>query len=276
MNVRSFLLLLLLGWPALLAAQPFDHSGWDRLLQQRVNALGELDYAALAASPAPLEAYLAALAAASPDSVPRQFPTRDHQLAYWINAYNAFTVKGVLNRYPLDSVRRAGGFFRERSYIAGGAKVSLDDIEHRILRERHQEPRIHFAIVCASVSCPALSNRAVRAEDLDSRLNNLAREFVNQERNVYIDTDRGEVTLSKIFDWFNADFEAATGLKGAAATLAYIQPYAEQALAAALSRASDPKVRYFSYDWSLNRPGSRAASSNRFESKLAAESGVMP
>ena len=272
MRILAGLLLL----TSLAAAQPFDHSGWDAILQARVNALGEVDYAGLKRSAAPLERYLAALGAASPQSAPAQFPTLEHEVAYWINAYNACTTQGVLQNYPLESIRKVNKFFDKRIYRAGGRDVSLDDIEHEILRGHYKEPRIHFAIVCASVSCPALSNRAVTGEDLDKQLEGLARKFVNQRRNVDVDSAQNTVTLSKIFDWFEEDFETATGLKGPAAVVAFVRPYASKTLAQALSRLTATKTRYFPYDWSLNQPGSRAASPNHFEVELSSESGAKP
>lgn len=274
-NVKTFALCLLL-WTPLLTAEPFDHAVWDTVLQARVNELGEVDYKALQASPQELNRYLELLAASSPDSAPDRFPGRDHEVAYWINAYNAFTIQGALDHYPLESIRKVNKFFNKRVYVAGRTEVSLDDIEHEILRGKYKEPRIHFAIVCASVSCPALWNRAVTGENLDKQLDALARTFVNQRRNLDVDVDRNEATLSKIFDWFQGDFELATGVKGPAAVLSFVRPYADSGLAKSLAELKSPKVRYFPYDWSLNRPGSRKASPNRLEVSFSAESGAQP
>lgn len=270
-RVRGAFFLLLAS--SLSAAEPFSHHTWDEVLQTHVNGIGEVDYEALQASPAGLERYLEALAAASPESDPQRFPSRRHELAYWINAYNAFTVKAVLDRYPVESVRKVSRFFERRDFVAGGRRLSLDDIEHDILRGRYKEPRIHFAIVCASVSCPALSDRAFMAGGLEEQLDAAARLFVNQRRNLNIDDSGSEISLSKIFDWFEDDFEAATGRKGPDAVLAFVQPYAAESLSQRLAGLASPRVRYFSYDWSLNRPGSRAASSNHFEVELSAETG---
>jgi hypothetical protein len=265
-----------LFFASLAPAEPFDHSEWNAILRTRVNDIGEVDYAGLKASPEPLKRYIAALAAASPDSAPKQFPERSHALAYWINAYNAFTIQGALDSYPLESIRKVDKFFGKRAHRAGGQDLSLDDIEHEILRGKYREPRIHFAIVCASVSCPALWDRAFDGEKLDKQLDARAREFVNQRRNLDADVDRKTITLSKIFDWFEEDFEAATGLKGPTAVLAFVRPYAAEPLLDALSRLTAARTRYFPYDWRLNQTGSRAASSNHFEVELSSESSAKP
>jgi len=136
----------------------FDHHLFTNVLRQFVGEQGRVDYAQLKANPNTLNAYLAQLAEVSPESQPELFPTRADQLAYWINAYNAFVLKGVLDKYPITTVWQAdvGLFFKRRRFVAGGKRYSLDDIEHRILRARFGESRIHFAINCASASCPVL------------------------------------------------------------------------------------------------------------------------
>ena len=136
----------------------FDHAPWDRVLKTYVTEKGRVDYAALKANPGDLNQYVKQIAERSPVSDPDGFPTRDSQLAYWINAYNALVMKAVVDNWPTKSVRNLGklySFFWGRKFIAGGKEYTLDNIED-ILRKKLAEPRIHFAIVCASNSCPRL------------------------------------------------------------------------------------------------------------------------
>jgi hypothetical protein len=234
-------------WVALLmflpaAAAEFDHSAWDRVLSRAVNDRGEVDYLSIARDRRDLDRYLDALRAASPDSLPALFPSRNHAMAYWINAYNAFVTAGVARRFPLASVRDAGRFFKLKEYNAGGRAVSLDDIEHGILRARFKDSRIHFAIVCASLGCPWLARDPYTGPDLDSQLDRATRAFLDDPRNLAIDPARNQITLSKIFEWYAGDFG------GPAAVLDFIRRYRD---------IGRPRVRYRPYDWRLNAPGSR-------------------
>lgn len=253
------------GW----AAEPgFDHSAWDRLLKKRVNAIGEVDYAAIAKDRADLDHYTARLAEASPKSQPRLFSNRRHELAYWMNAYNALTTKGVVDGWPVKSVRDLGllwGFFRKNQFSVGGQTVSLNYIEHDVIRPRYQDPRIHFAIVCASLSCPRLDREAFRAETLDAHLDRLTREFFAERRNLYIDAAKNEVWLSKLLDWYGKDFET-----DGRTVLDYVKTLAPEAARRRLDTMKSPRVRFFSYDWSINDPGSRAKAQSPFEQELAA------
>lgn len=258
------------------SASGADHSAWQKLLTAHVNDLGEVDYAAIKASPAALETYLRLLGEASPENRPDRFPSRKHELAYWLNAYNAFTIKGVVDGYPTQSIRDLGflfGFFRKKVYAAGGRMMSLDHIEHQVIRKRYADPRIHFAIVCASISCPRLDREAFLGETLDDHLDRLTRRFVAERRNVTLSDVSNEVRLSKIFDWFEEDFAAAAQGRGKQAVLSFIRNYADRRTRESLDRIAGPKVRYHNYDWSLNAPGSRAKAKNPLERELASSSG---
>lgn len=240
-------------------AQTFDHSAWDAVLKQHVNDAGFVDYAALKANPAELNRYVAQIAARSPASHPRDFPSRDAQMAYWINAYNALTIHGVVNAWPVKSVRDLGflfSFFRRKQFTVGGREMSLDNIEHDTLRPVFRDPRIHFAVNCASVSCPRLQREAYTEENLDRLLDEAAHSFVNERRNFQIDAARNRVTVAKIFDWFGGDFRdyaREKKLSGAGhPILDYIRPYLNDANRAALARLRSPRVAYFDYDWSVN------------------------
>ncbi|MBM3796637.1 MAG: DUF547 domain-containing protein [Acidobacteria bacterium] len=240
------------------ATAGFDHAPWDALLKRHVNALGEVDYGALKCARAPLDVYVAALAAQSPDSHPAAFPSRADQLAYWINAYNALTIKGVVDAYPTRSVRNLGmafGFFRRKDYTLGGRRLSLQDLENTIIRGCFGEPRIHFAIVCASVSCPLLLRDAYTGANLETLLDRATRISMMQARTVTIDKAARRVTLTTLFNWYAKDFG------GAAAVLPFVRRHLtpeRQRELDALGASS--KVKYFEYDWAINEPGARAKS----------------
>lgn len=253
---------LALALNAKVVVPSFDHSGWDHLLKQHVDQAGEVDYASIRASRDELDAYIGQLAQASPDSRPELFPSKEHALAYWLNAYNAFTVKGVVDQYPARSVRDLGVLrdsFRNQEHIAGGKAVTLNHIEHVILRKRFQDPRIHFAIGYAAASSPSLARDAYAAVTLDAQLDRVTSEFVNGKLGMRIDSARNEIRLSKIFDWYRQDFEIAVRGRGGRALLSYVQSYAGATTQRALEQLANPKVRFQEYDWALNDSGSLAA-----------------
>ncbi|TME76195.1 MAG: DUF547 domain-containing protein [Chloroflexi bacterium] len=144
--------------PMGLTPEAFSYDSWDALLREVVTPDGRVDYPRLAERRDVLGRFIAELRAASPESDPGRFPTPESRLAYWLNAYNAFTLDAIIAEYPIRSVwkTRDGQFFQRRRHLAGGRAVSLDDIEHEILRGTFGEPRIHFAINCGSNGCPPL------------------------------------------------------------------------------------------------------------------------
>lgn len=197
------------------AAAAFDHAhpSWDTLLKRHVVLLdggkaSQLRYADMARERTGLRAYLQTLS----DVGEREFEawSRAEQMAFLINAYNAFTVEKILTRYPgigsiWDFGKVFGNPFRERFFVLLGQPRSLDDLEHGILRKIYREPRIHFAVNCASIGCPMLREEAYRAVDLERQLEEQARRFLSdRSRNRYRD---GRLEVSRIFDWFKEDFE---------------------------------------------------------------------
>ena len=225
-----------------------DHAAWTTILGRFVRA-GEVAYGQLAREGSPLfTAYLNGLSSACADDYARW--SRAERLAFWINAYNAFTVKLVLKHYPIASIRKIGWLpgaaFRERFIpmpdLKGGT-VSLDDIENGTLRADFREPRIHFALVCASRSCPMLRGEAYRAADLDRQLDDQARVFLADSTKNRFDPTANTLYLSSIFKWFRADFEVAAG-----SLPAFVGHYLND------PRATAPGVRieFLDYDWSLN------------------------
>jgi hypothetical protein len=229
-----------------------QHAAWNAILARHVRE-GVVNYAGLKRSAGPaLDGYLRSL-----ESVCRGHYdtwTREQKLAFWINAYNAYTVKLILNHYPLKSIRSIGllpgAAFRERFIplrSLRGKVLSLNDIEHDILRKEFREPRIHFAINCASKSCPDLSSEVYRATTLDSQLTRAARRFVSDTSKNRFDPASRTLRLSSIFDWFREDFERSSQ------TLpAFVARYAEPATATALSSGGNVRVEFLDYDWSLN------------------------
>lgn len=256
--MRSLITILAAGLLATLpvAAESFDHSGFDSVLSTYVNALGQVDYASLKANRSGLDAYVAALGETSPKSHPKRFPTREDKLAYWINAYNALVLRGVIDAYPVKSVKDIKyfmGFFNRTWSTVGGESYTLNNIEHDVLRAEFKEPRIHAAINCASVGCPRLEPTAFFADGIDDQLEAVMRKFLNESRNVTIEASRKRVTLSKILDWFGSDFtnwyESKLNVDDAR-ILDYVSLYVEGERAAGFDRTWE--VRFHDYDWSLN------------------------
>ena len=238
----------------------FRHDLLDSVLTQRVDAVGGVDYAGLALRRDGLDRYVTALASCSPRNCPDRFPTDGDRLAYWINAYNAFVLLGVLDALPIASVADVegglDGFFRQRRFIAGGDSLSLDDIENRIIRPEFRDPRIHFAVNCGAASCPALDRRAYRAADLDAHLERQARRFAADP--VHVNWEEGHLRLSRIMDWYGEDFvkwfpSDSRPTPDRAPTLAdYVRLYAPAALALRLSAGADVSILFNEYDWALN------------------------
>ena len=251
----------------------FSHDAFDGVLGRFVDDRGRVDYAALARDRGDLDAYHARIAAVSPDTHAALFPTADDRLAYWINAYNASAIVTVLHHYPIESVKdvrsgalfflpRLAGFFFLQRIELGGSKTNLYDLENRLVRKRFDDPRVHFALNCASISCPRLPRHAFRGDALDAQLEAETRLFVSEARNVRIDPDAGVITLSSIFDWYEGDFTdwmEAHRPDAEPTLVAWITPYLTPAQAAALARCGECEVAFAPYDWGLNdqrAPGS--------------------
>lgn len=224
-------------WNAFLAKYLAD--GADGVTRIAYGAVSEADEAGL-------DDYIAALEATDPAAL-----SSDAQLSYWINLYNAVTIALVLDHYPLSSIRKikSGPFdfdgpWDDKLVTVTGEELSLNDIEHGIIRAVFDEPRIHYAVNCASIGCPNLRREAFTAATLNAALSEQARLYVNHPRGVYVD-DKGRVTASKIYTWFREDFGESE-----AETLDHIRSFAEPDLLEALAGADD--IRRYEYDWSLN------------------------
>jgi len=250
----------------------FSHEDFDRVLHRFVDDQGRVDYTALKNDPHDLERYYLLLSAYSPDSHPLLFPTESSKLVYWLNAYNATVIKTVLTYYPLSSVGDIGpplllfflpqqsGFFLFQRVTFGGKTTNLYFLEHRVIRKRFADPRVHFALNCASRGCPHLPRQAFTAERLDEQLDHEARKFLAEERNFTIKHQEKTVSLSSIFDWYESDFLSwyQDKFPGQEATLLnYVALYASAEKAGELQRAASYEVRFIPYDWRLNDQNGR-------------------
>ena len=241
------LLLITHGHQQAAQAAEFDHSKFDQILKAYVDTEGRVDYNGIAADNTFRE-YMGSLENAKADAL-----SRDGQLAFWINAYNAVTIDKVIKWKPKKSVRETfvpgvwtgTKFFTSRQHTVAGQRLSQDDIEHEILRKRFQDPRIHFAIVCASSGCPLLPKFAYTAENVQMKLEDETRKYLNSERGLRIDYVENTIQLSKLFDWFAGDFNSKSG-----SVIDFIKPYLDEKAMAFLDRM--PKMSYIHYDWALN------------------------
>ncbi|MCB0771252.1 MAG: DUF547 domain-containing protein [Flavobacteriales bacterium] len=211
----------------------FDHSVWSNLLQDHVNNKGEVDYTAMGKDPR-LGRYLGELSKAEPN----ERWSMNERKAFWINAYNAFTIRLILDHPGVQSIKDIDSPWKTKFFTIGGRTMDLDHVEHTELRKNINDPRIHFGIVCASFSCPRLWNHAYTAQDIDKQLDDAARRFINDPLRNELGPER--VRLSRIFDWFKSDFTEHGTL------VEYIKRYAT------IPVSHVATVEYLEYDWRLN------------------------
>lgn len=228
-----------------------DHGIWQDLVSRYVDEQGLVAYASWQADLPDrrrLDAYLGTLSAADP----QRDAAHEARLAFWINAYNATTVRGILREYPTKSIRNhtaklfGYNIWHDLLLRVGGKEYSLDQIEHDILRKLG-EPRIHFAIVCASKGCPRLLDEAYTAEQLEKQLDRNATYFFAQPTNFRYDVGRGRMHLSPILDWFANDFGDSKSSR-----LRTISRYLPTNQARSAACDATPSLAYLSYDWNLN------------------------
>lgn len=210
-----------------------DHQKWNALLQKHVSVNGNVDYKGFKEDIKLLQTYLDELSV----NVPQKSWTKNAILAYWINAYNAFTVKLILDNYPVKSIKDIKDPWGKKFFALGNKKYSLEEIEHDILRKMN-EPRIHFAINCASFSCPKLANYAYTENKLETQLETASKTFVNDRTKNIITNEK--VEISKIFDWFSGDFKTNGTL------IDFLNKYS------IVKIKSSSKIKYKEYNWSLN------------------------
>lgn len=233
------LLLVALLSPALRA---FDHSAFDSVLKQHVDAKGQVSYAALKSNRSSLDAYLTKTAAVAES----EFKSwgRDEQLAFLINVYNAETLQLIIDNYPTESIKKLGGLFgspwKKKVVNLFGEETTLDHVEHGIIRVDYaDEPRIHFALVCAAKGCPPLRAEAFAAARLEAQLANQTKTFLTDTPKNRIEGDT--LFLSPIFDWYGDDFT-----KGGESLNDYVDSFMK-------GSAAGKSIKFTDYDWSLNQ-----------------------
>jgi hypothetical protein len=239
-------------------ADLFSYDSFAALLESAVDDDGLVDYVLLKKRSGELDAFAEQLAQLKP-AIYKEWNKRA-QLAFWINAYNALTLKLIVDRYPVKSIRDIPGAWEKVIFTVAGEKLTLDTIEHSIIREQFNEPRIHVALVCAAVSCPPLRREPFVAEKLEEQLADQSRRFLESGAGMRIDNEKGVISLSAIFDWFGEDFKKGDRDDGSFEGYNDI----ESALLHFIGRNVDDtirkllptrvwKIKYHDYDWSLNR-----------------------
>ena len=228
-------------------AATFDHSKFDLVLKQYVDDRGLVDYNGIAQDRRFSE-YMKSLELAEVEEL-----SRDGQLAFWINAYNAVTIDKVIKKKPKESVREtfvpgvwiSTKFFSTREHTVANRRLSQDDIENDILRKRFKDPKIHFTIICASMSCPKLPRVAYTEENVQPRLEEETRKYLHSERGIRIDREANTLYLSRIFEWFEEDFIEKSG-----SVANFIRPYLGKEVLSFLDQK--PTMKFLEYNWALN------------------------
>ncbi|KXJ59284.1 MAG: hypothetical protein AXW12_04235 [Thalassospira sp. Nap_22] len=247
-------------WPDWQAHDPqssveIDHGDWqavlDRYVTQHEPGVTSFDYGAASrdGGTGMVAGYVDAMTKVNVDAL-----NRDQQFAYWVNLYNALTVKVVLDHYPVDSIRDidispglfSSGPWGKKLITVEGRTLSLDDIEHRILRPIWRDARIHYVVNCASIGCPALAPEAFDADKLEAQLDQAARDFINHPRAVRFDADGGLV-LSSLYDWYRDDFG-----KSDAEFIAHLRKFAGPEMTKTLGDITELDIAGYEYDWALN------------------------
>jgi hypothetical protein len=244
--MKIWLLMVFILTRGIVGAQDkISHLEFDALLRKYVSTSGKVNYKALRKDSVLLNRYLSKLSETPPDE---RTWTQSEQIAFWINAYNAFTIKLILKYYPIKSIKDIGSSIQipfvntpwDIKFIQiGGEKMDLNNIEHGILRKKFNDPRVHMALVCASKSCPILLNEAYTAEKLDQQLTRQTKAFLADPFRNKISADKPQ--LSMIFNWYEGDFN-----KNGGSVTSFVNRYSTQKM------KSGAKITYIEYDWGLN------------------------
>jgi hypothetical protein len=257
-----FTLLLLLGCGGEQIQQPsvtFDpnYTTYADVLAGFVT--GEtVDYAALSRDRASLDSVVAQFATISGEELEQFSP--NEQLAFWINAYNALTLRSVIDHYPVNSIKDIDGVWDKQKWLVAGHQVTIDHIEHGLLRPTYQDARVHFAVNCASIGCPPLLGTPYLGATINEQLDLMSARFVNHPSRNIIDAGTGTITTTELFVWFGEDFVVKYDgsriygyLKSEeAAVLNFMRVYANEELATTLDSRSEWRFEHSPYDWNLN------------------------
>jgi len=247
LKLIPFVLSMLIAAPLLTEAQskPPSHEIFDRLLKKNVTADGRVNYKAFIKDSVELNKYLAILSGTPPDE---KTWSKNEQMVFWINAYNAFTIKLITKYYPLKSIKDIGTGIQipfvntpwtVRFFYIGNERMDLDNIEHGRLRKKFDDPRVHMALVCASKSCPILLNEAYDAKRMDEQLAKQATAFLADPFRNEMSADKPQ--LSMLFKWYGGDFN-----KNGGSVRGFINVHSP------IKIKSDAKISYLDYDWGLN------------------------
>lgn len=229
----------------------------DPLLRKHVDKDGMVKYAAIRQDPSTIDKYIDVMGKVSPLTHPKLFPSKEDRLAYWINGYNAAVIKNVL-RFPswknLDSLARKAGFFAFTKFSYGGKTFNLRDLENAYIRPTFQEPRIHFALNCASFGCPKLPAEAFVGSKLNAQLDRETKRFFAEKRNVRVEASTKTIYLSSILKWYRVDFTSYLKAKNITskasdAILTYINLYRAKEAQLPLQGHN---IKYVNYDWRIN------------------------
>ncbi len=236
----------------------FSYEIYDQVTQTYVNERGQVDYKALKANLSTLRTFIDLLAKVSPENSPELFPSPEEKKRYYLTAYNALVMFYAANAYPDKHVLWSKlGYFKDKDIVLGGRKISLNYLEHEIIRKQFLDPRIHFYINCGANSCPPIKKGAIAKNKTEDELEKAAREFINSVDNVRLDAASNTLYLSKIFDWFEQDFitylKAKRGLSNPHISQ-YVALYLNEADNKKLSAIplSKLKIKHLHYDKDLN------------------------
>ncbi|PSB07526.1 DUF547 domain-containing protein [Pleurocapsa sp. CCALA 161] len=242
---------------SVIAAQPLNYQDYAEVLQNYVDASGRIDYEQLQNNRQKLDKFNAAIGSVPPNTYKSW--TDQQKIAFLINAYNSLTLEAIVDNYPTESIRDIPGVWDRKKFRVIGQEMTLNEIEHEILRKQFNEPRIHMALVCASSGCPKLRTEPYSGEKLSAQLDEQTKTFLAIPDNFRIDRDSERVYVSSIFKWFGKDFEKSyskeenfDNLNGKeTAFINFISQYLSPTEQEYLTQGVY-KVSYLDYDWSLN------------------------
>lgn len=270
--MKKIILMIMLVFVLLVGrtfSNTFDHSVYDTFLQRFVSN-GLVDYKGMAKQQATLNKYLQSIEHVDP--IKFENWSENEQMTFWINAYNAITLEAILRNYPIQwgsfiswalfpksSIRQINKVWDTFYTKVMGKELTLNQIEHEILRKKFHDPRIHFAIVCASIGCPKLESRAFLADDLEQRLEGAARNFISDSKQVKLNKKENTIYLSSIFEWYKGDFEASPEVHRNFKNYSKSERGIIEFIVNRLSQEdqqfvfnNQPKIKYLKYDWTLN------------------------
>jgi hypothetical protein len=229
---KIFLIILVVSMQSF--SQGFDYKNYNQFLTKYVSEKGNVSYDKIKTNKTELETVISQFEKTQPTDK----WSKNEKMAYYINVYNAYTIKAIIDNYPTKSIKNINNVWDKKFILSGKEKISLGDVENKILRKMG-DPRIHFAINCASFSCPNLNNQAFLPETLDKQLDVAAKAFINDKtKNVITEN---EVKVSEIFNWFAGDF------KNGGSIIDYLNKYS------AIKIDKNAKTSYINYNWNLNK-----------------------